>query len=122
LGWEPASELQLRALIAEAEARMTPAQLKLWQAIRIEPAKWAEATYGEAGNGFWAVALIGKTVVWYNDIEEGFNTSQYSRFGSIDDYWCNQDELEDTLQQVLEMIATGDDTTPRAGPPRAPSA
>jgi hypothetical protein len=76
--WEPASEAQLRALIAEAEARMTPAQLKLWQAIRIKPAKWAEATYGNDGNGFWAVALIGGTVVWYNDIEEGFNTSQYS--------------------------------------------
>ena len=26
---------------------------------------------------FWVVGLIGRTVIWYNDIEEGFNRSAF---------------------------------------------
>jgi len=44
------------------------------------------------------------TVNWYNDIEEGFNRSGYSTYGTIDDYWCNQDELELTAQYLMNAI------------------
>jgi len=52
---------------------MTPEQLRLWKAIRIKPEKWLQPPYGDHGKGFWVVGLIGRTVTWYNDIEEGFN-------------------------------------------------
>ena len=35
--WEPISIDALRARIEQGCARMTPAQLRLWEAIRIEP-------------------------------------------------------------------------------------
>lgn len=63
------------------------------------------------------VALIGNTVVWYNDIEEGFNRSRYSRYGSIDEYWCNQDELELAIEALPKLIQAGEDTG-KLGPPR----
>lgn len=107
--WEPISERELRARISQGQARMTAPQLSLWEAIRIEPEKWRQHPYGDQGGGFWAVALIGHTVLWYNDIENGFNRSRFTRYGTIDDYWCNLDELEVAVQYVLNAVQHGSD-------------
>ena len=55
-----------------------------------------------------APGIIGSTVVWYNDLEDGFNRSRYTRFGTIDD-WCNQDELEQTLGYLMIALRRGHD-------------
>jgi hypothetical protein len=107
--WQPIAERDLRARISQGQARMTPAQLRLWEAIRIEPEKWAQHPYGDQGKGFWVVGLIGRTVIWYNDIEEGFNRSEFAVYGTIKDYWCNQDELEVTVQYILNALQQGAD-------------
>jgi len=75
--------------------------------------KWQENTYGAMGGGFWVVAIYGSTVVWYNDIEDGFNQSKWTTPGTIDEYWCNQTELQDVIGEKLEV------TIPswRCGPP-----
>lgn len=99
----------MRARVAQGEARMSPPQLRLWQAVRIDPEKWRQHPYGVAGAGFWVVALVGRTVIWYNDIEDGFNRSSYTAYGTIDDYWCNQDELELTVQYLMNAIQQGCD-------------
>jgi len=102
--WKPISEVALRDRMAQGEARMNPSQTRLWQAVRIEPEKWQQHPYGDSGGGFWVVAIVGQTVIWYNDIEEGFNRSRYSAYGTIDDYWCNHDELEITVQYLMSAI------------------
>src|SRR5215216_230343 len=112
IDWQPISVDALKARIGQGRARMTPAQLRLWEAIRIEPEKWQQHPYGDQGKGFWAVALIGRTVVWFNDIEDGFNRSPYTTFGTIDTYRCNQDRLEWTVQFLLNAIASGIDSGP----------
>lgn len=107
--WEPISQAALRARVAQGVARMSPAQLRLWEVIRIEPVKWRQRPYGDQGAGFWVVAIIGSTVLWFNDIEDGFNRSRYSAYGLIDDYWCNQDELELAVQYLGNAIEQGTD-------------
>jgi hypothetical protein len=87
----------------DARAAMSVREQRFWEAIRIEPEKWLQP-YGDGGSGFWAVGIIGRTVVWYNDIEGGFNTSKFSSFGSIDEYWCNQDELQWTVKGILKWL------------------
>src|SRR5258708_22304423 len=82
--WEPISIDALRARIEQGCARMTPAQLRLWEAVRIEPEKWQQHPYGDQGNGFWAVGLIGRTVVWFNDIEDGCNRSRFPEHGTLE--------------------------------------
>ncbi len=109
LEWEPIAESALRERVAQGEARMSSLQLRLWETIQIEPTKWQQHPYGDPGAGFWVVAIIGTTVIWYNDIEEGFNRSRYSAYGTIDDYWCNQDELELTVQYLMNAIEQGSD-------------
>lgn len=117
MDWEPISEASLWDLLNEAEQRMSLQQARLWEVIRVPPQKWSEKSYGELGKGFWVVAVVGATVVWYNDIENGFNRSRYHSFGKIHDYSCNQDELELTLQFILNAIETGQDSAPRLGRP-----
>jgi hypothetical protein len=107
--WKPVSEEALRGRVAQGEARMSRSQLRLWEAIRIDPEKWQQHPYGDTGKGFWVVALIGRTVIWYNDIEEGFNRSHYSAYGQIEDYWCNQDELELTIEYLMTSLERGAD-------------
>jgi len=107
--WKPISEAALRGRVAQGEARMSPSQLRMWEAIRIDPERWLQHPYGDPGNGFWVVALIGRTVIWYNDIEEGFNRSGYSAYGQIEDYWCNQDELEITNEYLMASLERGTD-------------
>jgi hypothetical protein len=73
--------------------------------------------YGDPSDDFWVVGLIGKMVVWYNDIEDGFNISRYAIYGQISEYWCNQDDLDMSIRQLLARIDDGHEP-PRLAPPR----
>ena len=109
IDWEPISGKALLKRIVQGCARMPEENRRLWASIRIHPEKWEQHPYGDAGGGFWVVALIGRTVIWYNDLEDGFNRSVYSRYGLIDDYWCNQDELDITVRYLASVLRGGND-------------
>lgn len=63
------------------------------------------------------VGLIGRRVIYYNDIEEGFNISEYSTYGTIDDYYCNQDDLNVAVLSLYGLITFGGRIIGQAGPP-----
>ncbi|WP_343691964.1 hypothetical protein [Chitinophaga sp.] len=102
--WTSISYDELNDKIVEFEETQIGKLYNFWVTIKIEPAKWNEETYGLDGKGFWAVALIGKLVIWYNDIEEGFNISRYNHYGVISEYKSNQDELYITVSLLLNSI------------------
>ena len=116
--WQPITEAQLRDEINRGVANMTIEQSRLWDAIRVTPQKWKLSPWGDLGGGFWIVAIVGQTIIWFNDIEDGFNHSGYSLLSVIDDYWCNQDELNWTVQNLLDEIQTGKLSGYKAGPPQ----
>ncbi len=105
--WEPTSEAEIWDMINKSYGRMTAQQKRLWEVIKVDPVKWQQHPNGDEGKGFWVVAILGKTVVWFNDIEEGFNFSVYTEFGRINEYWCNQDELEHAIQKIIYEINGG---------------
>ena len=107
--WKPILKDDLRKRIAQGAARMKPEERRLWNLIRIDPEKWQQKPFGTVGGGFWVVGIIGRTVVWYNDIEEGFNRSIYSSYGEIEDYWRNSDELDVTIQYLRVGLERGAD-------------
>lgn len=115
--WQPLAELELWDLMNEAWDRMSIEQRRLWEQIRVSPTKWKLDPWGDQGGGFWVIAVIGNTVLWYNDIENGFNRSKYSTIGTIDEYCCNQDELEWTVQFILKQIQTGEPPASGFEPP-----
>lgn len=116
--WQPISEDKIWDDINEAWKRMTITQRNLWEVIRIMPEKWDQDPYGKPGGGFWVVAIIGNTVIWYNDIEDGYNRSTFSTYGVINEFWCNQDELERAIQSVINQINDGYNSQSNLGPPQ----
>jgi len=109
--WTPTTEAEIWDLINESYERMSLEQRGIWELIKITPTKWEQDPFGNEGSGFWAVALIGSTVIWLNDIEDGFNRSSFKNYGIISEYYCNQDELEWQVQNVINQMRDGYDSS-----------
>jgi len=116
--WNPISETGISDIINRERSELTSESSNLWEMIRISPQKWEETSYGKAGHGFWVVALYGNGVVWYNDIEEGFNISSWIKFGKIEEYFCNQDSLLQVTTRILGLIHIGGSLHGHSGPPQ----
>jgi hypothetical protein len=94
--WEPISIEELTAIIERDLAACTDEERAYFARVRFAPEKWSLPPWGDEGGGFWAVATDGDRVLWYNDIEDGFNVSRFLRRGEIprEEYWCNQSPLD----------------------------
>lgn len=112
------SEAELWDSINDAFDRMTLEQRRVWDVIKIHPEKWQQEPWGNESKGFWVVAIIGSNVIWFNDIEDGYNQSTYTNYGTIEEYYCNQDELEWAVQNVINMLKDGHYSARRAGEPQ----
>ena len=115
--WQPISLNELNKEIQKTEHKLEGELLNFWKLIKIEPIKWAEKDFGEEGGGFWVVAICGTKVIWFNDIEEGFNISEYKIFGQIDEYLCNQDELRFALIRLFNVLKFGVELNGQRGKP-----
>ena len=101
--WKPLSRDELKSTIARELAECSEEQRAYFKRVAFEPTKWSQSPYGDEGGGFWAVAADDNRVLWYNDIEDGFNVSTYTDWGTIpaNEYWCNQDELKFALPALM---------------------
>ena len=99
--WVPISESKLWDDINNAFDRMSLEQRKYWEVLKITPENWKLDPWGADGGGFWVVAIIGNQVIWFNDIEDGYNTSTYIKYGVINEYTCDQNELEWEVQNII---------------------
>lgn len=117
--WEPISLAELQEQIQKTETELTGELWNFWQLIKIDPTKWAEKGYGDEGGGFWVVAICGPKIIWYNDIEDGFNISDYRIHGEIEGYYCNQDELSWAVRRLFGLVKFGGEISGQAGLPRA---
>ena len=105
--WSPISLEELSDQIATSLAQMEDGERLLWGLVRVPPVKWCQHPWGDLGGGFWVVGIIGCQVIWYNDIEHGFNVSGYEEAGTIAKYWCNPDELHHVIWQLRQQIESG---------------
>ena len=111
--WTPLSREELQGTIERGLAECSDEQRAYFRTVAFEPAKWEQSPYGDEGGGFWAVAAEDDRVLWYNDIEDGFNVSTFAAWGTIpaSEYWCNQDTLKAALPALMGQ------RTWKAGPP-----
>lgn len=108
---------ELNAIISDDELRLDSADKLLWRTVRIKPAKWTQHPWGDPLGGFWAVGILGQQVIWFNEIEDGFNVSSYAEYGNIAQYWCNDDELQYAMRKLLVELETGR-MPDKCGPPQ----
>jgi hypothetical protein len=111
--WHPISLADLQAMLSRDLAECSVDQREFFRRASMVPAKWCLAPWGDQGGGFWAVAVHMDRVLWYNDIEDGFNVSRFDIQGEIprDEYWCNQDSLRWALPRLQGEPGTS------SGPP-----
>lgn len=102
MNWTPIDRTELQGLIDRGLAAGGEEMRALFALIAREPVKWQLHPWGDPGGGFWVVAVLDNRVVWFNDIEEGFNLSTFVVEGVIpsDQYGCNQDELDWVLRRL----------------------
>lgn len=103
----PLSETELTAMIKAAEAQLSTKELRLWELIKTSPTRWSGGDYGRETGGFWAVGVFGDQVLWYNEIEEGFNLSRFTLYGKIDELWCNEDDLNWVIARLMRFVDEG---------------
>jgi len=94
-------------ILNKQSAVLTPREDRLWEAIRINPEKWQQHPYGDHCGGFWVVGLIGRRVIWFNNMERGFNISSYRAYGQINEYRGNWDSLDDVMKTLLNYLEHG---------------
>lgn len=110
----PLSRESLDAMIVEALAEADDDVRAAWEQIRVEPVRWRCTPWGDATGGFWVVAVNGREVTWYNEVEEGFNTTPFSESGTIDAYHCDQTGFSDYLRTLPEAVAAQNHAAARA--------
>lgn len=100
--WIALSKKDLVQELFLAEFNIDNEQLKFWNKIKIEPEIWSCNDVIE--ENFWIVAKTNKHIIWYNDIEEGFNISKYKIEGIIISYNNSKQELHLALKQLIKLL------------------
>ncbi len=100
--WQPIEEKQILEFINNARWLLEGLDKDFWNLIKLTtPEKWQQHPWGDQGNGFWVVAIMGNRCIYYNDIEEGFNISNFKIWGEIDNYFSEQLELHELVSSIV---------------------
>ena len=94
--WKPITRQELDDLIAEQLAECSPEQAACFRKHRVEPHHAPLERYGKLEQVF-VVAQRDDVVIYYEDVEDGFNLSPLGPDGRILQHWCNQDDLKHAL-------------------------
>lgn len=107
--WQPIALAEIQQLLASDLRACSPTQREFFEAARLPPVKWQLSPWGDQGGGFWVVAVHRDRVLWYNDIEGGFNVSRFEVRGRIlpEEYSCNQDPLRWALPRLRGDLGQG---------------
>jgi hypothetical protein len=82
----------VRKVIDTDLARCDEEQIAAFKKYAIEPCLAPIVRYGRPETAV-VVARKGNEVVYWEDVEEGFNVSPVAEDGQILEHWCNQDDL-----------------------------
>jgi len=111
--WQPYQQSEIQEMIDVGCQKLKPEERKFWEQVKVNPQQWQLSPWGDQGGGFWVVAIYSNKVLWFNDIEEGWNVSTYQEQGVIQEYWCDQAAFEHTLMDLCL-----DQTSGSFGPPQ----
>jgi hypothetical protein len=99
--WQPATVEEVMKIVRDDLAECDEEQLVAFKRYAVEPYVAPILRYGEMGNAI-VVARRGDEVIYWEDVEEGFNLSPVALDGRILEHWCNQDELRFALNAWIE--------------------
>jgi len=94
--WAPTTKEEIEKLIETQLNECTSAQKEIFEKYRVPPFQAPIIRYNKLEQVF-VVAKFNNEVMYYEDVEDGFNFSHLDKEGKIIKHWCNQDELKHAL-------------------------
>ena len=91
---------EVKSILREDLSKCDPQQLAIYRQYSVEPYFAPLMRYGNREE-VAVVARKGDEVIYWEEIEEGFNVSPLGPDGSIVEHWCNQDELRWALNHWI---------------------
>jgi predicted esterase YcpF (UPF0227 family) len=98
--WEPISAAELEDLLSQQLTDCEPELVAVFETYKVAPFRAPIDRYGREESVF-VVARKGDEVLYFEDVEDGFNFSPISPHGKILEHWCNQDELKHALRRWM---------------------
>lgn len=99
--WTAFPKKDLMMELFMAEQNLDDETLLFWNKIKINPEVWKCIDVIE--DNFWIVAKFHNYVIWYNDIEEGFNISKFITEGDILTYTALKQELHISIDKLKNI-------------------
>jgi|HubBroStandDraft_1064217.scaffolds.fasta_scaffold159344_2 hypothetical protein len=99
--WKPATLDQVKDIVKTDLEKCDPQQLAVFHQHSVEPFFAPILRYGNLGKIVIVAQKSGEVIYW-EDVEEGFNISPLGSDGFVLEHWCNQDELGWALNQWIE--------------------
>jgi hypothetical protein len=99
--WQPATIEEVQQIVVRDLKDCDAEQLAAFEKYRVEPFSAPIVRYGQTERVV-VVARNGDQVIYYEDVEDGFNVSPISPDGRVLEHWCNQDELRFALNAWIE--------------------
>ena len=99
--WQPATVDAVKKIVEGDLADCDDEQIAVFKRYAVEPYSAPIVRYGKLETVV-VVARKPNEVIYWEDVEEGFNRSPISQDGRILEHWCNQDELRSALNAWIE--------------------
>ena len=106
--WQPATREEVECLLSEGLKGLHPAHLARFNAIRVMPRRIPVAS--DPGEYVYVVAEYQGKVLYYSDVEDGWEIEAPSDSGGITARGCSQFELSHIMYQLF-----GDPDVPNSG-------
>ena len=99
--WKPGSIKEVSAIVQEDLADCDSEQAAVFNRYAVEPFAASIVRCGRIESVI-IVARKENEVIYWEDVEYGFNVSPIDENGTILEHWCNQDELRYALDRWVE--------------------
>ena len=101
--WEPISATELEELVNKQLNDCGPELIAVFERYKVNPFRAPIDRYGREEHVF-VVARKGDEVMYFEDVEDGFNLSPISTDGKILEHWCNHDDLKYALRRWMTKL------------------
>lgn len=101
LDWKPATIAEVTQILQQDLAACDAEQAAMFHRCKVVPYAARIVRYGRPDSVI-VVARRENEVIYWEDVENGFNVSPIDEHGTVLEHWCNQDQLGVALNAWVE--------------------
>jgi hypothetical protein len=98
--WRPATIAEVNRIVQENLESCIPEEAEAFRQFAVEPFE-ASLTRYDRPEHVVVVARKDDRVIYWEDVEEGFNESPVGPDGAVLEHWCNQDDLGQAIRRWM---------------------